>query len=121
MIIVHVTYFRWKLANDEGRFDAEMVPITIKTKKGPEEFKVDEHPKQTTLEKLAKLPPVFKKDGVVHAGNASVSINTAHCHFIRHRNMSCIYFIFYVLSSLTRKNSICLDITRPDIILFHLK
>jgi len=62
---------RWKLANDEGRFDAEMVPITIKTRKGPEEFRVDEHPKQTTMEKLGKLPTVFKKDGVVHAGNAS--------------------------------------------------
>lgn len=41
---------------------------------GPEAFEVDEHPRpQTTMESLAKLPPVFKKGGTVTAGNASVS------------------------------------------------
>lgn len=49
-----------------------MVPIILKSKKGDVEFKVDEHPKETSLEKLAKLPPVFKKNGAVSAGNASV-------------------------------------------------
>lgn len=49
------------------------MPITLKSRKGEEIFKVDEHPKQTSMEKLGKLPAVFKKDGVVHAGNASVS------------------------------------------------
>ena len=38
-------------------------------------METDEHPKpQTTVEMLAKLPPVFKKGGTVNAGNASVSI-----------------------------------------------
>ena len=44
----------------------------IKTKKGIDKFAVDEHPRpQSTIENLTKLPPVFKKDGVVTAGNAS--------------------------------------------------
>lgn len=49
-----------------------MAPVTIKTRKGSEEFAVDEHARpQATLEGLKKLPPVFKKDGMVSAGNAS--------------------------------------------------
>ncbi|HZS39979.1 MAG TPA: acetyl-CoA C-acetyltransferase [Polyangia bacterium] len=62
----------WATANEAGRFRDEIVPIEIKTKKGTTQFAVDEHPRpQTTLEVLAKLAPVFKKDGVVTAGNAS--------------------------------------------------
>ena len=63
-------------AHDAGYFSAEMAPIEVKTKKGKESMQKDEHPKpQTTLEQLAKLPSVFKKDGTVTAGNASVSIS----------------------------------------------
>lgn len=40
---------------------------------GQETFEVDEHPRAASLEAMAKLPPVFKKDGTVTAGNASVS------------------------------------------------
>ena len=62
----------WAAANEAGRFKDEIVPIEIKTRKGPVQFAVDEHPRpQTTMEALAKLAPVFKKDGVVTAGNAS--------------------------------------------------
>jgi len=64
----------WKRANEEGRFKAEMVPITFKNKKtGKDEvFEVDEHPRpNTTMESLAKLPPAFKKGGIVTAGNSS--------------------------------------------------
>lgn len=62
----------WATAQEKGYFTAEMAPITIKTKKGPAEMAMDEHPKpQTTAEGLAKLPPVFKKDGTVTAGTAS--------------------------------------------------
>ena len=50
-----------------------MVPIEVKTKKGKQMMQVDEHARpQTTLEQLNKLPPVFKKEGTVTAGNASV-------------------------------------------------
>jgi acetyl-CoA acetyltransferase family protein len=63
---------RWAAANEAGRFKAEMAPIELQSKKGTTTFAVDEHPRpQTTLEILAKLAPVFKKDGVVTAGNAS--------------------------------------------------
>ncbi len=55
-----------------GGFKDEIAPVDIVTKKGTIAFAVDEHPRpQTTMEILAKLPPVFKKDGVVTAGNAS--------------------------------------------------
>jgi len=63
---------RWKAAHDAGRFADELVPITLKTRKGERVFAVDEHPRpETTRETLAKLSPVFKKDGLVTAGNAS--------------------------------------------------
>src|SRR5262245_14783513 len=63
---------RWAAANEKGNFKDEIVPLDIVSKKGTIQFAVDEHPRpQTTLEILGKLPPVFKKDGVVTAGNAS--------------------------------------------------
>ncbi|XP_020037782.2 3-ketoacyl-CoA thiolase, mitochondrial isoform X1 [Castor canadensis] len=63
---------RWKAANDAGYFNEEMAPIEVKTRKGKQTMQVDEHARpQTTLEQLQKLPPVFKKEGTVTAGNAS--------------------------------------------------
>lgn len=63
---------RWAAANEAGRFKSEIAPVELQTKKGPVSFAVDEHPRpQSTMEALAKLAPVFKKDGVVTAGNAS--------------------------------------------------
>jgi acetyl-CoA C-acetyltransferase len=61
----------------EGRFKDQIVPIEIKVKGGTQLFDTDESVRpDTTLEKLAKLRPVFQKDGTVTAGNAS-SINDA--------------------------------------------
>jgi acetyl-CoA C-acetyltransferase len=61
----------------EGRFASQIVPIPVKTRKGEILFATDEHPKpDTTMESLARLKPVFKKDGTVTAGNAS-GINDA--------------------------------------------
>ncbi|WP_303063383.1 acetyl-CoA C-acetyltransferase [Acidaminococcus massiliensis] len=55
-----------------GAFKEEIVPVTIKTKKGEKVFDTDEFPKEgTTMEVLAKLRPAFKKGGTVTAGNAS--------------------------------------------------
>lgn len=63
---------RWAAAEERGFFKDEMAAITLTSKKGSVTFDKDEHPRpQTTLETLAKLAPVFKKDGVVTAGNAS--------------------------------------------------
>ncbi|MGX6441680.1 thiolase family protein [Neobacillus sp. K501] len=64
---------RMKIAMEEGRFDEQIVPITIPVKKGaPIVFKTDEHPRpQTSLEALSKLQPAFLKGGTVTAGNSS--------------------------------------------------
>jgi acetyl-CoA C-acetyltransferase len=65
--------YRMKAAMEEGRFNEQIVPITIPVKKGePFIFKTDEHPRpQTTIESLAKLQPAFLKGGTVTAGNSS--------------------------------------------------
>ncbi len=56
----------------EGRFSDEVVPVEIQTRKGVQLVDRDDHMRpETTLEVLAKLPPAFKKDGTVTAGNAS--------------------------------------------------
>jgi acetyl-CoA C-acetyltransferase len=61
----------------EGRFKSQIVPITLKSRKGDVVFDTDEHPRAgTTMESLAKMKPAFKKDGTVTAGNAS-GINDA--------------------------------------------
>ncbi len=63
---------RAKAAIASGRLKDEIVPITVPRPKGdPLVFEVDERPMDTTLEKMAKLKPFFKKDGTVTAGNAS--------------------------------------------------
>jgi acetyl-CoA C-acetyltransferase len=55
-----------------GRFEAEIVPVTIDGKKGTATFTRDEHPfPDPTMEKLAKLAPVFSKTGTISAGNSS--------------------------------------------------
>jgi acetyl-CoA C-acetyltransferase len=59
-------------AQKAGRFKDEIVPVTIKTRKGEVVVDSDEHPKHgTTLEALAKLRPAFDKNGTVTAGSAS--------------------------------------------------
>ncbi|MFJ4256169.1 acetyl-CoA C-acyltransferase family protein [Pseudomonas monteilii] len=56
----------------EGRFDSQIVPLELKTRKGSVQFSVDEHVRgEVTAEQLAGMKPVFKKDGTVTAGNAS--------------------------------------------------
>ena len=69
---------RAEAAIKEGKFKDEIVPVEIPQKKGdPIIFDTDEFPRfGTTMEKVAKLKPAFKKDGIVTAGNAS-GINDA--------------------------------------------
>jgi acetyl-CoA C-acetyltransferase/acetyl-CoA acyltransferase 2 len=63
---------RFAAAQEAGRFRDEIAPMEIPGKKGPLQFSRDEHPRpDTTVEALRKLPKVFKKDGVIHAGAAS--------------------------------------------------
>ncbi|WP_411838229.1 acetyl-CoA C-acyltransferase family protein [Paracoccus sp. ME4] len=54
-----------------GYFADQIVPVEVKSRKGMVAFDTDEHPKDTSLEKLAGLKPVFQKGGSVTAGNAS--------------------------------------------------
>jgi len=56
----------------DGIFKQEIVPVPVPQRKGdPILFDTDERPMETSLEKMAKLPPAFRKDGVVTAGNSS--------------------------------------------------
>lgn len=59
-------------AIERGDFRQEIVPVTVRSKKGDQIFAVDEHPRRgTTLEDLSRLAPAFTADGSVTAGNAS--------------------------------------------------
>ena len=67
-------------ASDKGWFKEEIIPVEVKTKKGPVMFERDEHPRaDTSMESLGKLKPVFKKDGTVTAGNASGLNDAGSC------------------------------------------
>jgi acetyl-CoA C-acetyltransferase len=67
-----VSQQRAAAAQSSGRFDAEIAPVTIESKKGATVFSRDEHLfLEATLEKMAKLPPVFSKTGTISAANSS--------------------------------------------------
>ena len=75
--LAYESHMRARAANANGAVADEIVPVVIPQRKGdPKVFAVDERPMDTTLEKMAKLPPVFRKGGTVTAGNAS-GINDA--------------------------------------------
>ena len=62
---------RFSAAQAAGKFETEIAPVEIKSRKGPEYFAKDEHNRSdTTAESLAKLKPAFRKDGTITAGNA---------------------------------------------------
>jgi acetyl-CoA C-acetyltransferase len=66
------TQRRAKVAYDEGRFRDEIVPVSVAGKKGATVIDTDEHPRfDADLGSMAKLQPVFRKNGTVHAGNSS--------------------------------------------------
>jgi acetyl-CoA C-acetyltransferase len=72
-----LSHQRARKAIADGTFKEEIVPVAVPREKGePLMFDTDERPRETSLEQMAKLPPVFKKDGTVTAGNAS-GINDA--------------------------------------------
>jgi acetyl-CoA C-acetyltransferase len=72
-----LSHQRARVAIKNGTFKDEITPFLIPQKKGePTVFDTDERPMETSLEKMAKLPSAFKKDGTVTAGNAS-GINDA--------------------------------------------
>jgi acetyl-CoA C-acetyltransferase len=75
--IGYLSHTRARKAIVEGMFKDEIVPFSIPQRKGePIVFDTDERPMDTSMEKMAKLPPAFRKDGMVTAGNSS-GINDA--------------------------------------------
>jgi acetyl-CoA C-acetyltransferase len=97
---------RAEAAINAGRFDAEIAPVTIESKKGPQLFSKDEHPfLGVSMEKLAKLAPVFKKDGGITAGNSSgitdgaAAMVLAGEAFVRRNNLKPLARIMAVTSA----------------------
>jgi len=93
-----------------GRFDAEIVPVTIEGKKGATVFARDEHPfADASMEKLGKLPPVFSKggetNGTITAGNSSgitdgaAAVVVANEHFVKRNNLKPLARILAVASA----------------------
>ncbi|HXG39083.1 MAG TPA: thiolase family protein [Bacteroidota bacterium] len=66
-----LSYQRAQAAWKEGKFTAEVVPVTIKTKQGETRVEQDEEPFKAKFEKIPQLKPAFQKDGTVTAANAS--------------------------------------------------
>lgn len=70
--LAYQSHIKAAAAMKDGRFDREMMPVTIKSKKETIEFRTDEGVRaDSTVEGLAKLRPAFKEGGIVTAGNAS--------------------------------------------------
>jgi acetyl-CoA C-acetyltransferase len=89
-----------------GRLDAEIAPVTIEGKKGTTTFARDEHPfPDASLQKLAKLPPVFSKTGTISAGNSSgitdgaAAMVIASEHFVKLNNLKPLARIAAVASA----------------------
>jgi acetyl-CoA C-acetyltransferase len=93
-------------AIEAGRFKDEIVPVTLESKKGPQTFSQDEHPFiGATLEKMAKLPPVFSKTGTITAGNSSgitdaaAAVVLASEDFVKKHNLKPLARILAVTSA----------------------
>ncbi len=89
-----LSHARAAAARDGGKFKEEIVPVTVKTRKGEVIIDTDEHIKENgTMESLAKLRPAFKKDGTVTAANASgindgaASVVVASEHFVEENGL----------------------------------
>ncbi|WP_242921472.1 acetyl-CoA C-acyltransferase [Pontibacter liquoris] len=68
----HSSQLKYKAAAEAGKFKEEIVPVPIPQRKGEDlVFDTDEHPRLSSVEKLAALNPAFKKGGSVTAGNSS--------------------------------------------------
>jgi acetyl-CoA C-acetyltransferase len=93
-------------AQSSGRFDAEIAPVTIEGKKGTTVFSSDEHLfLEATLEKMAKLAPVFSKTGTISAGNSSgitdgaAAVVLASENFVKQNNLKPLARIMAVTSA----------------------
>ena len=62
---------KYQIAKKQNKFSNEIIPVQVQIGKETFDFDTDEHPRSSTLEKLAQLKPAFIKDGTVTAGNSS--------------------------------------------------
>ncbi len=97
---------RAEAAVSSSRFDDEVVPVPVQTKKGTETFTCDEHLfLGATLEKMAKLSPVFSKTGTITAANSSgitdgaAAVVVAGAEFVKRNNLAPLARIMAVTSS----------------------
>jgi acetyl-CoA C-acetyltransferase len=93
-------------AIDAGKFNDEIAPVTIETKKGSQVLSKDEHPfRDVTIEKMAKLPAVFSKSGTITAGNSSgitdgaAAVLVASEDFVKQHNLKPLARIMAVSSA----------------------
>jgi acetyl-CoA C-acetyltransferase len=93
-------------AIEAGRFQNEIAPVTLETRKGPQVFSRDEHPfVGASIEKLAKLAPVFSKTGTITAGNSSgitdgaAAVVLASEDFVKKNNLKPLARILAVTSA----------------------
>jgi acetyl-CoA C-acetyltransferase len=93
-------------ATAAGRYDSELVPVTIESRKGVTTFSRDEHPfPDSSMEKLGKLAPVFSKTGTITAGNSSgitdgaAAVVLANEHFVKKNNLKPLARISAVTSA----------------------
>ena len=93
-------------AMEAGKFQNELAPVTLESKKGPQIFNRDEHPfVGATIEKLAKLAPVFSKTGTITAGNSSgitdgaAAVVLASGDFVKRNNLQPLARILAVTSA----------------------
>jgi acetyl-CoA C-acetyltransferase len=93
-------------AIDAGKFNDEIAPVTIETKKGSQVLSKDEHPfRDATIEKMAKLPAVFSKSGTITAGNSSgitdgaAAVLVASEDFVKQHNLKPLARIMAVSSA----------------------
>jgi|SRR3989441_194739 len=93
-------------AVDAGRFNDELIPVTLESKKGPQNFTRDEHPfPGATLEKMARLPPVFSNTGTITAANSSgitdgaAAVVIAGEEFVKRNNLKPLARILAVTSA----------------------
>ncbi|HEX6824424.1 MAG TPA: acetyl-CoA C-acetyltransferase [Candidatus Sulfotelmatobacter sp.] len=89
-----------------GRMDAEIAPVTIQSKRGTTVFSRDEHPfPDSSMEKLAKLPPVFSATGTITAGNSSgitdgaAAMVVASEYFVKQNNLKALARITAITSA----------------------
>ncbi|MFY0593760.1 thiolase family protein [Roseivirga sp.] len=108
----HNTQLKYQAAHEAGKFEDEIVPVDIPQRKAdPIHFNKDEHPRLSSVEKLASLKPAFKKDGSVTAGNSSgINDGAAACLIVNEKTLK-----QFNLTPMAQVKSMAIAGVSPDI------